>query len=67
MLLTVFSDLADAFPGGEFSQNYRQDWLLAMIRSTRSNRENYERTTNTARWAREQVRLQMAGGQNNLS
>lgn len=48
-------------------QNYRQDWLMQMIRSTRSSRDFSERTTNTARWAREQVRLQIANAQTNLS
>ena len=57
-LLTIYSDLADTFPNGEFAQNYRQDWVMAMVRAVRSNRDHTDRTINTARWAREQVRRQ---------
>jgi importin subunit beta-1 len=59
----VIGDLSDTFPNGEFSQYYRADWLISMIRETRSNREFQDRTVNTARWAREQVRRQIGGSQ----
>ena len=45
------SDLADAFPNGEFQAFYRQEWLTAMIKDTRQNREFSPRTIETARWA----------------
>jgi len=57
------SDLADAFPNGEFQTIYRSEWLTAMIKDTRSNREFQSRTIETARWAREQVKRQIGGVQ----
>jgi len=51
--------LADAFPRGEFANLFRQDWIAQMIKDTRSNREYTSRTTETARWAREQVKRQV--------
>jgi importin subunit beta-1 len=62
-VLTSCSDLAEAFPTGEFSALYRQDWLTSMIKETRSNREFQARTIDTARWAREQVKRQIGGSQ----
>jgi importin subunit beta-1 len=57
------SDLADAFPHGEFQAYYRADWLTQMIKDTRQNREFQPRTIETARWAREQVKRQIGGSQ----
>jgi importin subunit beta-1 len=57
----VIGDLADAFPNGEFQTYYRADWLTAMIKDTRQNREFQARTIDTARWAREQVKRQIGG------
>jgi importin subunit beta-1 len=62
----VTSDLADAFPNGEFQAFYRQEWLSAMIKDTRQNREFSPRTIETARWAREQVKRQIGGSHGNL-
>lgn len=59
----VIGDLAEAFPNGEFSTMYRADWLSAMIKDTRQNREFQTRTIETARWAREQVKRQIGGTQ----
>ncbi|PSS21956.1 hypothetical protein M430DRAFT_57350 [Amorphotheca resinae ATCC 22711] len=59
----VIGDLADAFPNGEFASYYRADWLTAMIKDTRQNREYQARTIDTARWAREQVKRQIGGTQ----
>lgn len=59
----VIGDLADAFPNGEFQTFYRADWLSAMIKDTRQNREFQARTIDTARWAREQVKRQIGGTQ----
>jgi importin subunit beta-1 len=61
--LTIDSDLAETFPNGDFSQFYRAEWLMAMIKDTRSNREFQSRTVDTARWAREQVKRQIGGTQ----
>jgi importin subunit beta-1 len=57
------SDLADAFPHGEFAAYYRAEWLTLMIKDTRQNREFQARTIDTARWAREQVKRQIGGSQ----
>lgn len=55
---SIFSDLSEAFPNGEFSNLFRQDWLTAMARETRANKEFQQRTQETARWAREQIKRQ---------
>ncbi|KAI1456773.1 ARM repeat-containing protein [Annulohypoxylon moriforme] len=57
----VIGDLADAFPHGELAEAFRQDWLTAMIKETKTNREFQSRTLDTARWAREQVKRQLGG------
>lgn len=59
----VYSDLADAYPNGELTMYYRADWLMAMIKETKSNRDYTTRTIDTARWAREQVKRQIGGTQ----
>ncbi|KAI0602571.1 ARM repeat-containing protein [Biscogniauxia sp. FL1348] len=57
----VIGDLADAFPNGELSDAFRQDWVTTMIKETKTNREFQPRTIDTARWAREQVKRQLGG------
>ena len=52
------SDLADAFPKGEFAAQFRAEWLTAMAKDVRVNRDFQQRTRDTARWAREQIRKQ---------
>jgi importin subunit beta-1 len=59
----VIGDLSEAFPNGEFAAYYRAEWLGAMIKDTRQNREFSPRTIDTARWAREQVKRQVGGTQ----
>ncbi|KAI9831027.1 MAG: hypothetical protein M1819_005265 [Sarea resinae] len=59
----VIGDLADAFPNGEYAHHFRADWILAMIKETRTNREFSPRTVDTARWAREQVKRQISSSQ----
>lgn len=59
----VIGDIAESFPNGEFQQYYRYDWLMSMIKETRSNRDFQPRTIETARWAREQVKRQIGGSQ----
>ena len=61
--LIEVSDLAEAFPNGEFSAFYRAEWLTQMIKETRQNRDFQARTIDTARWAREQVKRQIGGTQ----
>ncbi|KAI3327271.1 armadillo-type protein [Xylariaceae sp. AK1471] len=57
----VIGDLADAYPNGELADAFRQDWLSTMIKETKSNRDFQQRTIETARWAREQVKRQLGG------
>ncbi|KAL1304326.1 hypothetical protein AAFC00_000728 [Neodothiora populina] len=56
----VIGDLSEAFPNGEYSQYFRADWLTAMARDVRANKEFSQRTQDTARWAREQIKRQAA-------
>jgi len=42
---------------------FRQEWVTAMIKETKTNREFQPRTIETARWAREQVKRQLGGTQ----
>ncbi|KEY65732.1 hypothetical protein S7711_05562 [Stachybotrys chartarum IBT 7711] len=59
----VIGDLADAYPNGELADAFREDWLTAMIKETKTTREYTSRTIETARWAREQVKRQISSGQ----
>ncbi|KAL9128190.1 MAG: hypothetical protein Q9217_003090 [Psora testacea] len=63
----VIGDLADTFPNGEYAGLFRQDWLTALIKDVKTNREFQPRTTETARWAREQVKRQIAASQGGQS
>ena len=56
--------MADAYPNGELVTAFREEWLTALIKETRTNREFSARTVETARWAREQVKRQVGGTQN---
>ncbi|KAF2150815.1 ARM repeat-containing protein [Myriangium duriaei CBS 260.36] len=60
----VIGDISEAFPNGECSQYFRQDFLTAMARDVRANKDFSPRTIETARWAREQIKRQTgaAGG-----
>ncbi|RDW90181.1 karyopherin beta [Aspergillus mulundensis] len=60
----VLGDLADAHPDGSISPFFRPEWVTSLVRETRTNREYGDRTVDTARWAREQVKNQinMQGG-----
>lgn len=58
LVLTIPSDIADAFPNGECREYFRSDFLTAMTRETRSNADFLPRTRDTARWAREQIKRQ---------
>lgn len=63
----VIGDLADAYPNGELVEAFRQDWVAAMIKETRANRDFQPRTIETARWAREQVKRQVGGTANTMT
>ena len=55
---TFDSDISEAFPNGEVSPYFRNDWLTQMCRETRANKDFSPRTQETARWAREQIKRQ---------
>ncbi|KAK8157951.1 armadillo-type protein [Phyllosticta citrichinensis] len=63
----VIGDLADTFPEGEFAELFRADWIMAMAKETRSNRDFSSRTIETARWAREQIKRQIGGAAGQLA
>ena len=54
----VVGDVSEAFPNGEYAHYFRADWLTAMCRETRGNKDFSTRTQETARWAREQIKRQ---------
>ncbi|KAK3725473.1 karyopherin Kap95 [Vermiconidia calcicola] len=54
----VVGDISEAFPAGNYSTYFRHEWLTAMCRETRANKEFTPRTQETARWAREQIKRQ---------
>lgn len=56
----VLGDLAEAFPNGDYAQYYQAEWVTLLVKEVRSNRDNTARTIDTARWAREQVKRQLA-------
>lgn len=60
----VVGDISEAFPNGEYSHYFRADWLTAMARDTRANKDFSPRTQETARWAREQIKRQSAAAGN---
>ncbi|KAJ5614651.1 hypothetical protein N7528_008305 [Penicillium herquei] len=55
----VLGDLADSFPNGELAAYFRNDWVTTLVRETRSTRQYSDRTIETARWTREQVKRQI--------
>jgi importin subunit beta-1 len=58
-MLTFFSDIADSFPNGEFAAFLRNDWVTSFVREVRTNPHYSQRTLDTARWSREQVKRQI--------
>jgi importin subunit beta-1 len=55
----VIGDLAEAFPEGNCREYFRHDFLTAMAREARSNHDFSQRTRDTGRWAREQIKRQI--------
>ncbi|KAI9808154.1 MAG: hypothetical protein M1825_004611 [Sarcosagium campestre] len=60
----VMGDLSEAFPNGDFAEYFRNDWVLAMVKEVRGNRDFAPRTIDTARWTREQVKRQVNSSDN---
>lgn len=59
----VSSDLADAFPNGDYGEAFRSEWMTQLVREVRTSQEYSARTKETARWAREQIKRQGTSGQ----
>jgi importin subunit beta-1 len=57
----VIGDIAETYPNGELVEIFGQEWLTSFIKETKTNREYTQRTIDTAKWAREQVKRQIGG------
>jgi importin subunit beta-1 len=57
-LIYHHSDLSEAFPNGELAARFREDWLTHMVKEVRTNRDYTDRTIQTARWAKDQIKRQ---------
>ncbi|KAH3903043.1 probable Importin subunit beta-1 [Saccharomycodes ludwigii] len=56
----LIGDIAAMFPGGEIKQFYGQPWVDEFIKNTRSNKNFKQSTRDTAKWSREQQKLQLS-------
>lgn len=61
----VVGDLAVAFPGGECAELFKNPWVTAMIKETKSNRDFSPSTIAVAKWAKEQITKQTGGASRN--
>ncbi|KAG7885397.1 hypothetical protein KL936_005347 [Ogataea polymorpha] len=55
----LLGDLAQIFSDGRLRELYQQDWVGEFIKKTRTNQRFSQGTRDTARWAREQQKLQL--------
>ncbi|CAF9925757.1 MAG: karyopherin beta [Heterodermia speciosa] len=63
----VIGDLAEAFPHGEYVNYFQSTWILNFIKDVRTNRDLHQRTLDTARWAREQIKQQSVNASAQMS
>ncbi|KIW04872.1 hypothetical protein, variant [Verruconis gallopava] len=63
----VIGDLSEAFPNGQLANRFREDWLTLMVKEVRLNREYSDRTIQTARWAKDQIKRQIGGVSGTMS
>ncbi|CCH62081.1 hypothetical protein TBLA_0G01350 [Henningerozyma blattae CBS 6284] len=56
----LIGDLATMYPDGSIKQFYQQNWVSEFMKKTRTNPIFSQSTKDTARWAREQQRAQLA-------
>ncbi|KAF2672662.1 ARM repeat-containing protein [Microthyrium microscopicum] len=54
----VVGDVSRAFPNGDYAELFRAEWLTAMAREIRANRDFRDQTIEVARWARDQIKRQ---------
>ncbi|QPG72827.1 hypothetical protein FOA43_000129 [Brettanomyces nanus] len=55
----MIGDLAHMYQNGQWKEFFTQDWVADYIKKTRSNQHFGKVTRDTARWAREQQKLQL--------
>jgi importin subunit beta-1 len=55
----LIGDVAQLFPDGRIKEVYKQDWITQFIKKTKANQQFSQTTHDTARWAREQQKLQL--------
>jgi importin subunit beta-1 len=54
----LLGDIAQAYPPGELRQIYQAPWVEKLIKELRQNRQHMAATRETARWAKEMIKLQ---------
>lgn len=57
----LLGDIASMYPPGQLKEFYQQDWITELVRKARSDSEYSPATTDTARWTREQQKIQLSG------
>ena len=58
--LIHFRDLASAFPNKVIAQFFRADWISECLRTARVKHAYSPSTKDVARWARDQIRIQVS-------
>lgn len=59
-IVGLIGDVASMYTQGAVAQFYREDWITDIISRARKNKEFSSSTKETARWAREQQKLQQS-------
>lgn len=59
-IVGLLGDIASMYAPGQLRELYQEDWITELIRSARTESAYSEATNETARWAREQQKLQLA-------
>ncbi|ETN46304.1 uncharacterized protein HMPREF1541_00488 [Cyphellophora europaea CBS 101466] len=59
----LIGDLGETFPDGQLASYFGSEPVLRLIKETRSTREFSDRTRQTAKWARQVVKVQTSGHQ----
>ncbi|EDO15979.1 hypothetical protein Kpol_499p7 [Vanderwaltozyma polyspora DSM 70294] len=56
----LIGDISSMYPDGSIKQFFTQDWVTEFVKKTRTNKTFSQSTKDTARWAREQQKLQLS-------
>ncbi|KAK9453857.1 armadillo-type protein [Dipodascopsis uninucleata] len=59
-IIGIIGDIADIYKNGEVKQYYKDDWITDLIRKARQDRTFSAGLKETAKWAREQQKMQLA-------